>query len=265
MIDSVKEPASGLGLELMEGERALTSCPRNEEIWYDLVRAWEMLEELRPRPHPRSLQVGDHMLTSLAEATAEATRVVPTSPRIALIDARARPDLPRVAEVAARFPGFAPLGLALAQAELAASAPARAAEVFARTKGIKAVPGSAATLARIELALHDPRAALAALATKDAPSDEVKTAGSEAYERCGAIPRQRAFVRYQIELALGHPAPAVRALLDAAVLGSSEAEGLLTTLPPALAKALADARRKGKLTRFDKDLLRTLAEPTPKD
>jgi hypothetical protein len=83
-----------------------------------------------------------------------------------------------------------------------------------------------------------------------------KTAGSEAYERTSHIPRERAEVSFRAQPQLRYPGAALRHLLDAAALGSQEAQAILEKPGPDLAKAIAAARRSGKLSAIDRSYLR---------
>jgi hypothetical protein len=243
------EPNSSISSTEHLATERLKHCPNEEQAWYERIRGAEMLWDYFPG-------MDDRPLRRLAEFTAEAVRRVPDSPRIALVDARVRPEPEHVAALVARFPDFVPLRLALAQAQLAAGNVDAAAETMATLKDPKSLPGAVGTLAAIRLAKGDPAGALKALASRDPPSLMVRTAGSEAYERICCIDRQRAEVTYQAQLALHRPAAAVRPLLDAAVRGSKAAKALLKKPSRELAKAIAAARRAGKLTPFDREYLR---------
>ena len=247
--EAVMEPNSRIsGVVRLAAER-LQRCPNEEEVWYERIRGEEMLWDYFPG-------MDDRPLGDLAEITAEAVRRVPDSPRIALVDARVRPEPGHVAALVARFPDFLPLRLALAQAQLASGDVDAAAETMATLKDPKSLPGAVGTLAAIRLAKGDPAGALKALVSRDEDSLSVKTAGSEAYERVCCIDRQRAEVAYQAHLALHHPAAALRPLLDAAERGSKAAKALLKKPSPELAKAIAAARRSGKLRAIDREYLK---------
>jgi hypothetical protein len=247
--EAVKEPNSRISWAAGLAKERLERCPNEEEAWYERIRGAEMLWDYFPG-------MDDRPLGRLAEFTAEAVRRVPDSPRIALVDARVRPEPGHVAALVARFPDFVPLRLALAQAQLAAGNVDAAAETMATLKDPKSLPGAVGTLAAIRLAKGDPAGALKALASRDAPSFDVKTAGSEAHERICCIDRQRAEIAYQAQLALHRPAAALRPLLDAAERGSKAAKALLKKPSPELAKAIAAARRSGKLSAIDREYLK---------
>jgi len=245
LVSAVEEPHGTLHQLVHEAEDLLQRCPDNERLWYELIRGDEMLLEY-------SMASGQPVMTSLAKLTAEAVRRIPDSPRIALVDARARPEPEHVAALVARFPEFAPLRVALARAQLDSGDVDAAAETFAVLKNAKSVSGAVEILAAIKLAKGDPAGALKTLAS-EAVRDSV---GSESDWWTGRLRRQRAEVAYQAHLALHHPAAALRPLLDAAERGSKAAQELLKKPDPPLAKAIAAARRSGKLDARDRDYLR---------
>lgn len=249
-VSATKEPRGTLHQVVLESGDLVKRCPKNERLWYQLIRGTEMLLEY-------SLASGQPFMTSLAKLTAEAVRRVPDSPRIALVDARARPEPAHVAALVARFPDFAPLRVELARAQLGSGDADAAAATMAALKNAKSVSGAVETLAAIRLAKGDPTGALKALAS-EAVWD---TVGSEADWWIGRLRRQRAEVAYQAQLALHRPAAAVRPLLDAAERGSKPAQALLKTPDPELAKAIAAARRRGKLTAIDREFLKKSERP----
>jgi hypothetical protein len=175
-----------------------------------------------------------------------------------LVDARARPEPGHVAALVARFPEFGPLRVTLANAQLESGDADAAAKTIAAIKDLKLVYGAGETLAAIQLAKGDPAGALKTLASKRLwyTYPEETVAGSEADGRMGRLPRQRAEVAYQAQLALHRPAAALRPLLDAAERGSKAAQEILKKPDPPLAKAIAAARRSGKLDAVDRDYLR---------
>jgi hypothetical protein len=245
LVSAVMEPRGTLHQLVHEADDLLKRCPNNERLWYELVRGDEMLLEY-------SLASGQPFMTSLAKLTAEAVRRIPDSPRIALVDARARPEPEHVAALVARFPEFAPLRVALARAQLDSGDVDAAAATMAALKNVKSVSGAVETLAAIRLAKGDPAGALKTLANR-AVRDSV---GSEADWWTGRLRRQRAEVAYQAQLALHRPAAALRPLLDAAERGSKAAQELLKKPDPPVAKAIAAARRSGKLNAIDREYLK---------
>lgn len=245
MVSAVKEPRGTLHQLVLEADDMLKRCPNNERLLYELIRGNEMLLE-------HSLASGQPFMTSLAKLTAEAVRRIPDSPRIALVDARARPEPGHVAALVARFPEFAPLRVALARAQLDSGDVDAAAATMAALKNVKSVSGAVETLAAIRLAKGDPAGALKTLASESISN----SVGSESDWWIGRLRRQRAEVAYQAKLALHHPAAALRPLLDAAESGSKAAQALLKKPDPQLAKAIVAARRAGKLTPFDREYLR---------
>ena len=236
----------------------LQGCPTDEASWYELIRAVEMLKEGADFSgrYELSVVISGRKLASLADAADEAVRQVPDSPRIALVDARVRAEPQHAANLLAHFPEFAPLRLALARAQLESGNTEAALETLANIKDIKSLPGTAGTLAAIKLAKGNPVGALQTLASTDIISECVKVAGYEAYERTGGIDRERSEIRYQAQLALHRPAAALRSLLDAAEMGSEKARAILQKPDSALAKAIAAAKRTGKLNAMDLDYLR---------
>jgi hypothetical protein len=255
-VDAVKEPLSALAQIIRDAAESLQKCSNDEASWYELIRAAEMRTEISAAWRFPVTEIDGKKLGTLADATAEAVRRVPESPRIALIDSRIRPDPARSAALAARFPGFMPLRLSLAQAQLHAGQVDQAAKSLEIIKDLKAVPGAIGTLAAIRLALGDPNAALAVLAQSDTSSMMTTTAGSEAYERTSRLARERAEISFRAQLQLHHPGAALRYLLDAAALGSREAREILGKPDPALAKAIAAARRSGNLSAADQSYLK---------
>ena len=245
LVSAVEEPHGTLHQLVHEAEDLLQRCPDNERLWYELIRGDEMLLEY-------SMASGQPVMTSLAKLTAEAVRRIPDSPRIALVDARARPEPGHVAALVARFPEFAPLRVALARAQLDSGDVDAAAATMAALKNVKSVSGAVETLAAIRLAKGDPAGALKTLASESISN----SVGSESDWWIGRLRRQRAEVAYQAKLALHHPAAALRPLLDAAESGSKAAQALLKKPDPQLAKAIVAARRAGKLTPFDREYLR---------
>ena len=245
LVSAVEEPRGTLHQSVRETEDMLKRCPDNERLWYELVRGNEMLLE-------HSLASGQPFMTSLAALTAEAVRRIPDSPRIALVDARARPEPGHVAALVARFPEFAPLRVVLARAQLDSGDVDAAAETLAAVKNAKSVSGAVEILAAIKLAKGDPAGALKTLANRPVNN----SVGSESDWWVGRLRRQRAEVAYQAHLALHHPAAALRPLLDAAERGSKSAEALLKKPSPEVAKALAAARRSGKLDAIDREYLK---------
>ena len=256
MVEPVKEPSSALAQIIRDAGEMLQRCPNDEASWYELIRAAEMRTEISSEWQFPSIEVAGLKLGSLAEAAAEAARRVPESPRIALIDIRARPDTARAAAFAARFSGFEPLRLALAQAQLKAGNANGAAKSLESIHDLKAIPGALGTLAAVKLAQGNPKAALTALAAGDTSSLMARTAGSEACERTPRIPRQRAEISFRAHLQLDRPGAALRPLLDAAELGSEEARAILIKPDPDLARAITAARRSGKLSAIDQSYLR---------
>jgi hypothetical protein len=250
-VDAVKEPDCTLKEIRNEADERLKRCPGDEEAQYELIRAKEMLLDYSASADEGSLQ-------SLAKWTAEAVHRFPHSPRIALVDARARPEPGHVAALVARFPEFAPLRVALANAQLAAGDADAAAETIAAIKDLKLVYGAGETLAAIQLAKGAPTGALKTLANKRLwyVYPEEAAAGSEADGRMGRLSRQQAEIAYQAQLALHHPAAALRSLFDAAERGSKAAQALLKKPSPELAKAIAAARRSGKLSAIDREYLK---------
>jgi hypothetical protein len=255
MVEAVKEPLSALAQIIREAAERLQGCPTDEASWYELIRAAEMRTEISPAWQFPPCTVSGKKLSSLAEAAAEAIRRVPESPRIALIDIRAWPDTARAAAFTAHFPGFEPLRLALAQAQLKAGNANEAAKSLESIHGLKAIPGAIGTLAAIRLAQGNPKAALTALTNSDTSSLMTRTAGSEAYERTPRIPRERAEIGFRAQLQLHHHGAALRPLLDAAALGSQQAQTILKKPDPDLAKAIAAARRSGNLNAIDQSYL----------
>lgn len=255
MIDAEKEPSSALAQIIRDAVERLQSCPADEASWYELIRGAEMREEKSSGKFEFSVIIAGRRLASLADATAEAVHQVPDSPRIALIDARVRAEPQHAATMLARFPEFAPLRLALAHAQLESGNAEAALEALAKIKDVKALPGAIGTLAAAKLAKGDPMGALKVLFIQDRSSLSAKVAGCEAYERTGLIDRERAEVSYQAQLALHHPAAALRPLLDAAELGSIKAQALLKRPDRALAKVIAVARKAGNLNAIDQDYL----------
>ncbi len=122
------------------------------------------------------------------------------------MDARARPEPGHVAALVARFPEFAPLRVALANAQLAAGDADAAAETIAAIKDLKLVYGAGKTLAAIQLAKGNPAGALRTLANKRLwySYPEEADAGHEADGRMGRLFRQQAEIAYQAQLALHH-------------------------------------------------------------
>lgn len=256
LVDMAKEPASAIGWVVDEAVEGIARCPNDEAAWYELVRGIEMKEELSSGRYEPAVVIGGRKLESLAEVTTEAVRRVPSSPRVALVDARARPEPGRVADLVARFPSFAPLRLALARAQLAAGNPEAAEETLMLFAGLKGLPGRTETLAAIKLARGDPSKALEVLADKPEVLSSSKTAGSEAYWSTGGIERERYETRYKAQLALHRPGAAVRPLLDAAEHRSKAARALLENPGPQLLEAIAAARRAGKLNAVDREYLK---------
>lgn len=250
-VDAVKEPDCTLKEIEDEADERLKRCPGDEEALYELIRAEEMLLDY-------SASTDEGSLRSQAKMTAEAVHQFSDSPRIALVDARARPEPGHVAALVARFPEFSPLRVALANAQLAAGDPDAAAETIAAIKDLKLVYGAGETLAAIQLAKGDPARALKTLANKRLwySYPEEADAGHEADGRMGRLLRQQAEIAYQAQLALHRPAAALRPLLDAAERGSKAAKSLLKKPSPELAKAIAAARRSGKLSVFDREYLK---------
>jgi hypothetical protein len=250
-VDGVKEPDCKLRQIENEDDERLKRCPDDEEAQYELIRAEEMLLDY-------SATTDEVSLRSLAKWTAEAVHRFPHSPRIALVDARARPEPAHVAALVARFPEFAPLRVALANAQLGAGDADAAAKTIATIKDLRLVYGAGKTLAAIQLAKGDPAAALKTLANKRLwyAYPEEADAGHEADGGMGRLVRQQVEIAYQAQLALHRPAAALRPLLDAAERGSKAAKALLKKPSPELAKAIAAARRAGKLTAFDREYLR---------
>jgi len=250
-VDGVKEPDCTLKQIENEDDERLKRCPDDEEAQYELIRAGEMLLDY-------SASTDEVSLRSLSKWTAEAVRRFPDSPRIALVDSRARPEPGHVASLVARFPEFAPLRVALANTQLAAGDADAAAETLAVIKDLKMVYGAGETLAAIQLAKGDPAGALKTLANKRLwyAYPEQAAAGHEADGRMGRRSRQRAEIAYQAQLALHRPATALRSILDAAWAGSKAAKALLRNPSPELAKAIAVARRSGKLSAMDREYLK---------
>jgi hypothetical protein len=249
IVQFVKEPSIMLHGIVSDAEADLKRCPRDESAWYELVRGEEMLSDYSFGTKGRSKE-------SLARLTAEAVRQIPDSPRIALIDARARPEPRHVADLVVRFPKFAPLQVALANAQLNSGDVDVAAETMRNLKDIASVPGGIETLAAIQLTKGDASAALKTLASKE--HWVVDPAGAESELRIGRIFRQHSEIAYQAHLALHHPAAAVQPLLHAAEYGSTAAKELLKNPPPELAKAIAAARRAGKLNAKEREYLKDL-------
>jgi hypothetical protein len=174
------------------------------------------------------------------------------------VDARARPEPAHVAALVARFPEFAPLRVALANAQLGAGDADAAAKTIATIKDLRLVYGAGETLAAIQLAKGDPAAALKTLANKRLwyAYPEEAGAGHEADGRMGRLFRQQAEIAYQAQLALHHPAAALRPILDAAERGSKPAQALLEKPSPELSKDIAAARQRGKLSATDREYLK---------
>ncbi len=250
-VDAVKEPDGNLKQIEDEAEQRLKRCPDDEEAQYELIRAEEMLLDYFASTDEGSLQ-------SQAKMTGEAVHRFPDSPRIALVDARARPEPGHVVALVARFPEFGPLRVALANAQLGSGDADAAAETIATIKDLKLVYGAGETLAAIQLAKGTPAGALKTLANKRLwySYPEEADAGHEADGRMGRLFRQQAEIAYQAQLALHRPAAALRPLLDAAERGSKAAKALLKRPSPELAKAIAAARRSGKLDEVDREYLR---------
>jgi len=257
-VDAVKEPESTLKQTQYEADERLKRCPGDEEAQYELIRAEEMLLDY-------SVSRDEASLRSLAKWTAEAVYRFPDSPRIALVDARTRPEPGHVAALVARFPEFGPLRVALANAQLAAGDADAALETIEAIKDLKLVYGAGETLAAIQLAKGAPAGALKTLANKRLwyAYPEKTVAGNEADGRMGRLSRQRAEIAYQSQLALHRPAAALRPLLEAARWGSRAARALLRNPDPPLARAIAGARRRGKLRALDRDLLKELRNASP--
>jgi hypothetical protein len=253
-----KEPDCALKQIKRDADERLKRCPDDEEAQYERIRAEEMLLDYPVSSDGRSLQ-------SLGKLTAEAVHQFPNSPRIALVDARARPEPAHVANLVARFPEFVPLRVALANAQLAAGNADAAAATVAAIQDIRSAYGAGEVLAAVQLAKGDPAGALKALANKRLwyAYPDTETAGREADGRIGRLSRQRAEIAYQAQLALHHPAAALEPLIEAAERGSKAARALLKSPDPPLAKAIAAALRRGKLSASDRDYLKELRKPSP--
>jgi tetratricopeptide (TPR) repeat protein len=151
----VMEPRGHLRGLFRDSCAALQSCPREQSVWYVLLRSGELAGEF-----PVNLE--GRRIANLNAAAQMAVERAPSSPRIATILARATHTL-RDAEAAVKLDAsYAPARVALADALLNAGDPSAARTVLEKTAHLQRIPGAYSLLARARLTAGDPHGAIQA-------------------------------------------------------------------------------------------------------
>jgi hypothetical protein len=257
----VKEPHITLKIIELNAQKIILACPENEQAWYELSRAWEMIQFSHQVNRGGALktaffepfQLGSKSFASFSSITEEAFRRFPDSPRLALLVLRANPSLAVAQKLADRFPDFLPLKIALAQACLSEDNPAQALVILRSDARLNDVPDATVTKAGCMLAEKDFLGALSQLSHQIDPV----FASFPGYEEYSSV-FDCAEIRLRADLGLQRFSAADQELVIISKYDQALVSTIVSRQPENIRRALVKAIGAAKLTSMEKKSLKTL-------